>query len=154
MSYPNGITPWLFEKYCNSWGGRAFRDDVLLMKHHGVFVGFNYRQEWIELASSDPTAEWKLGCQDSCVRGNPRPYSKTAYLLPIDRLPAAAQPLARQWVAEAIELARAKIEAGKKEERNRDEANRREREQNYHRQVVEPWCKVVAEHSHEAGNHK
>lgn len=130
-------TPHNF-RCCNTYGGSAFRKWCMLYKHKAVFIGFD-NHEWIELASSDPNAEWKRGCQDSCAHGNPRPYSKNAYLLPITSLPKEFQPTAFKWVAEAKEICKEKILAQIKLEKEKKIEEENLKNKKYKEEVYTKW---------------
>lgn len=144
---PDGFSPHNFE-CCETHGGQAFRNWYMLMRHKGIFIGF-HNHDWVVLASSDPDAEWRSGCQDSCAYGDPLPQSKTARLIGINKLPPEAQGLALQWVEEAIEIARKQISEHEERKRQREVEEQRLRAEKHECEVVAPWRRAVAEEKEE-----
>ncbi|HHK40968.1 MAG TPA: hypothetical protein ENJ50_01000 [Planctomycetaceae bacterium] len=61
-----------------------------------------------------------------------------------DALPDEAKPLAEQWVREAIEIARQRIKEGEERRRLREQDEERKREEDYVKNVINPWLKAVS----------
>ena len=137
-----GLTPYNFS-CCNTHGGKAFRDWAMLLKHKGVFIGFrNY--DWVIYISSDPQAKWVRGCQDSCAHGDPLPQSPDgARLIDFSELPEEARDLCKQWIEEAIKIAKAKIEEKEREEYERQLEKLLERREKKRREIDDPWIEAV-----------
>lgn len=119
----------------------------MLMKYKGIFIGF-HNHDWIIFASSDPSATWFKGYQNSCGNGDPRPYSKTAHLMSISQLPEETQALAIKWVDEAIEIARVKIDAHEKREAESKALTEQERKKVFKANVTDKWADALEAEDH------
>lgn len=127
--------------------GSCYRKWCAFLHYKGIMIGF-INHDWVVLASSDPKAEWVPGCQDSCainVDCMPKPTDGKARLVSMDDLPKQARPLAEQWVREAIDIARQKIDAWQRQEEDRQRQEELKREQKHKREVVDPWLRAVEE---------
>src|SRR5690349_17225129 len=99
FSQPEGLEVGTF-KYCDNFGGSAFRSWYMLMKYKGIFIGY-HNHEWCCMISSDPKAEWWRGCQESRANGDPRPQSRTAKFVSFNDLPEVGKKLVAKWFEEA-----------------------------------------------------
>ena len=141
---PEGINSRDFG-YAKTISGSAFRQWCELLRHKGVFIGF-HNHEWCVRFSSNPFAEWIPGCQDARAYGScwPKPVEDGVRFVSFDGLPEEAKPLAEEWIREAIEIARQRIEDGKKRKRLREQEEERKRDEDYVNNVITPWLKAVS----------
>ena len=96
---------------CDDFGGMSHGHFCYLMKHKGIFIGFDDQYNWRVLISSDPKARWKRGCQDPRAYANPYPTSPDgAYFVGLEMLPEEAQKLELKWRNAAVEIARKRIQ--------------------------------------------
>lgn len=131
-------------KCCDNFGGSAFRDWYMLLKHKGIFIGY-HNHDWCVLFSSDPKAEWWRGCQESRANGDARPQSKTAKFVSYDELPDAGKKLAVKWVAEAIKIARKEMKESEKREKAEVEIKQQQAKREWLDNIVSPWEKAAQE---------
>jgi hypothetical protein len=140
-SKPKGLESYNFEP-CDDIGGASFRHWCMLMRHKGVFIGFD-NHDWIVLFSSDPNANFRRGCQNSCANGNPLPISDEATLITFGQIPEEAKPLAIRWTQEAIEIARTRIEAAEVKKAKRLAEEKAKKEEEYNNEIRQPWLTAV-----------
>lgn len=132
------LNPHTFPVHMNNMGGQAFRSwDYIYMKD-GVFVGFNAKHEVVEMYSSEPRAEWRRGCQNARVLGNPLPQSDTAKLLSV----CNADPSVRGYLREKCDAMwrELEVEADKVKAAQQAELERKHQEAEAARlSIVDAW---------------